>query len=114
MQEAPAPGSMAQGTAESAPGSNPGGLRVLDCFTHTGSFGLNCAMAGAADVLSVDASELALQQAAEKVDENSLYTKATKHRKNAQSGTDQGPHLTTNRLSGRGSGLLLFGRSGFG
>ena len=70
MQEAPGPGSMAQGAAEQAPGSNPGGLRVLDCFTHTGSFGLNCAMAGAADVLSVDASELALQQAAENAKRN--------------------------------------------
>ena len=70
MQEAPGPGSMTQGAAEQAPGSNPGGLRVLDCFTHTGSFGLNCAMAGAADVLSVDASELALQQAAENAKRN--------------------------------------------
>ncbi|MBP3216932.1 MAG: hypothetical protein J6M46_01015, partial [Lachnospiraceae bacterium] len=38
MQEAAelAPSSMIQGAAEQAPGSNPGGLRVLDCFTHTG------------------------------------------------------------------------------
>ena len=33
---------------------------VLDCFTHTGSFGLNCALAGAGSVLSVDASDLAI------------------------------------------------------
>ena len=39
--------------------------RVLDCFTHTGSFGLNCARAGAGHVLSVDASELAISQARE-------------------------------------------------
>ncbi len=38
-------------------------VRVLDCFTHTGSFGLNCAAAGASSVLSVDASELAIRQA---------------------------------------------------
>ena len=38
---------------------------VLDCFTHTGSFGLNCAKAGAGHVLSVDASELAISQARE-------------------------------------------------
>lgn len=41
------------------------GPSVLDCFTHTGSFGLNCALAGASDVLSVDASELAIRQAME-------------------------------------------------
>lgn len=39
------------------------GKRVLDCFTHTGAFGLNCALAGAEHVVSVDVSELALQQA---------------------------------------------------
>ncbi len=42
-----------------------GGAKVLDCFTHTGSFGLNAAVAGAASVLSVDASESALAVAAE-------------------------------------------------
>lgn len=36
---------------------------VLDCFTHTGSFALNAGIAGAADVLGVDASELAVAQA---------------------------------------------------
>ena len=41
------------------------GARVLDCFTHTGSFGLNAALAGAAEVTSVDASELAIEQAAQ-------------------------------------------------
>ncbi len=44
--------------------------RVLDCFTHTGSFGLNCAAAGAGHVLSVDASELAIQQARENAQRN--------------------------------------------
>ena len=39
------------------------GARVLDCFTHTGSFALNAAAAGAADVTAVDASEAALCQA---------------------------------------------------
>ena len=38
------------------------GGRVLDCFTHTGSFALNAAMAGAREVLAVDASELAVEQ----------------------------------------------------
>ena len=38
------------------------GKRVLDCFTHTGSFGLNCAKGGASKVTSVDISELAIEQ----------------------------------------------------
>ena len=41
------------------------GKEVLDCFTHTGSFGLNAACAGAAHVTAVDASELAIGQAKE-------------------------------------------------
>ncbi len=36
---------------------------VLDCFTHTGSFALNAAYAGATRVLGVDASETAVTQA---------------------------------------------------
>ncbi len=39
------------------------GAEVLDCFTHTGSFGLNAALGGAAHVTSVDISEKALAQA---------------------------------------------------
>ena len=39
------------------------GKRVLDCFTHTGAFGLNCAKAGAEHVLSIDVSETALSAA---------------------------------------------------
>ena len=39
------------------------GKKVLDCFTHTGSFALNAAAAGAAQVLAVDASETAILQA---------------------------------------------------
>ena len=41
------------------------GAEVLDCFTHTGSFGLNAAAGGARHVTSVDISDLALKQAAE-------------------------------------------------
>ena len=37
--------------------------RVLDCFTHTGSFALNAGIAGAREVLGVDASELGVRQA---------------------------------------------------
>ena len=39
------------------------GRRVLDCFTHTGAFALNCAAAGAAQVTAVDISPDALEQA---------------------------------------------------
>lgn len=39
--------------------------KVLDCFTHTGSFALNAGMAGAKSVLGVDASELGVAQATE-------------------------------------------------
>lgn len=39
------------------------GCRVLDCFTHTGSFALNAGIAGASEVTGVDASQLAVDQA---------------------------------------------------
>lgn len=39
------------------------GAKVLDCFTHTGSFALNAGIAGASGVTGVDASELAVEQA---------------------------------------------------
>ena len=39
------------------------GAKVLDCFTHTGSFPLNAGQAGAASVLGLDASELGVEQA---------------------------------------------------
>ena len=39
------------------------GADVLDCFTHTGSFALNAAYAGAAHVTGVDASERAVEMA---------------------------------------------------
>ncbi len=39
------------------------GARVLDCFTHTGSFALNAGIAGAAEVTGVDVSQLAVEQA---------------------------------------------------
>ena len=39
------------------------GLRVLDCFTHTGAFALNAAAGGAASVTAVDVSAQAIEQA---------------------------------------------------
>ena len=49
-----------------------GGAKVLDCFTHTGSFALNAGIAGAKSVLGVDASELAVRQATENAALNGL------------------------------------------
>ena len=46
--------------------------KVLDCFTHTGSFALNAGIAGAESVLGVDASDLAVNQARENADLNGL------------------------------------------
>ena len=36
--------------------------KVLDCFTHTGSFALNAGIAGSEKVLGVDASQLAVDR----------------------------------------------------
>lgn len=46
--------------------------KVLDCFTHTGSFALNAGAAGASSVLGVDASELGIRQAEENARLNHL------------------------------------------
>jgi len=48
------------------------GAKVLDCFTHTGSFALNAGMGGAKSVLGVDASELGIAQARENAEVNGL------------------------------------------
>ncbi|GKH51106.1 SAM-dependent methyltransferase [Eubacteriales bacterium] len=48
------------------------GARVLDCFTHTGSFALNAGLGGAREVLGVDASDLAVAQAEENAALNGL------------------------------------------
>ena len=48
---------------------------VLDCFTHTGSFGLNCALNGAKHVTSVDISSQAIDMARENAARNSLENK---------------------------------------
>ena len=46
--------------------------KVLDCFTHTGSFALNAGIAGAQSVLGVDASETAVNQARRNAELNGL------------------------------------------
>lgn len=48
------------------------GASVLDCFTHTGSFALNAGIAGAREVIGVDASQLAVDQATENAKLNGL------------------------------------------
>ena len=48
---------------------------VLDCFTHTGSFGLNCAFNGARHVTSVDISSQAIEMARENALRNGLASK---------------------------------------
>ena len=50
--------------------------RVLDCFTHTGSFALNAAIAGAKEVTGVDASELAVEQATKNAALNGVQDRA--------------------------------------
>ena len=51
------------------------GRRVLDCFTHTGAFGLNAAAGGAKHVTSVDVSADALAQAGRNAVRNGLEGK---------------------------------------
>ena len=52
-----------------------GGRRVLDCFTHTGSFALNAAKGGAAHVTAVDVSSSAIEMAKENARRNGLEEK---------------------------------------
>ena len=51
------------------------GRRVLDCFTHTGSFALNAALGGAEHVHAVDISELAVDMARENAELNGLTSR---------------------------------------
>ena len=48
------------------------GRRVLDCFTHTGSFALNAALGGAERVTAVDISASAIEMAKENARRNGL------------------------------------------
>ena len=48
------------------------GRKVLDCFTHTGSFGLNAARGGASHVTSVDISADAIAMAKKNAENNAL------------------------------------------
>ena len=48
------------------------GKRVLDCFTHMGTFALNAGIAGAKEVTGLDISEYAVAQATENAARNGL------------------------------------------
>lgn len=48
------------------------GKKVLDCFTHMGTFALNAGIAGASEVLGLDISEFAISQARENAKLNGL------------------------------------------
>lgn len=53
------------------------GQKVLDCFTHMGTFALNAGLAGAESVLGLDISEYALSQAEENARRNGLAERVT-------------------------------------
>ena len=53
------------------------GKRVLDCFTHMGTFALNAGIAGASEVTGLDISEFAVDQATENAKRNSLSDTVT-------------------------------------
>ena len=48
------------------------GKKVLDCFTHMGTFALNAGIAGAAEVMGLDISEYAIEQATANAKSNDL------------------------------------------
>lgn len=48
------------------------GKKVLDCFTHTGSFAMNAAMGGATHVTAVDVSQVAVDMASHNAEVNGL------------------------------------------
>lgn len=58
-----------------AAGRIASGKRVLDCFTHTGAFALNCAKDGAKSVTAVDISADAVAQTKKNIEMNGLADK---------------------------------------
>lgn len=58
-----------------AAGRLAAGRRVLDCFTHTGSFALNCAINGAQSVVAADISPEAIETARRNAALNGLEDK---------------------------------------
>ena len=70
------------------------GRRVLDCFTHTGSFALNAAKGGAAHVCAVDISESAVAMARKNAVRNGLQDRMSFQTANV---FDLLPQLTESR-----------------
>ena len=68
------------------------GKRVLDCFTHMGTFALNAGIAGASEVTGLDISEFAVEQATENAKRNSLSDTVTFRAANV---LDELPKLAT-------------------
>ena len=58
-----------------AAGRPAAGMRVLDCFTHTGAFALSCAKGGAVSVTAVDISADAIAQTRKNAELNGLSDK---------------------------------------
>ena len=78
------------------------GAKVLDCFTHTGSFALNAALAGAESVLAVDASETALRQAIRNAELNGFAYEARTTEQQTQAGhIDADREIPGDALTGR-------------
>ncbi len=65
-------------------------LRVLDCFTHMGTFALNCGLAGANDVTGLDISQYAVDQATANATRNGLSDRVKFRTANV---LDELPHL---------------------
>ncbi len=55
------------------------GAKVLDCFTHTGSFALNAALGGAESVLGIDISKFAIDTAVRNAVLNGFEEKVSFH-----------------------------------
>ena len=52
-------------------------VRVLDCFTHMGTFALNAGLGGADSVLGLDISEFAVAEATKNAEDNGLSDRVT-------------------------------------
>ena len=80
------------------------GRRVLDCFTHTGSFALNAAAGGAEHVHAVDISQLAVDMAESNARLNGFENRMSFQAVNV---FDLLPEITVNPYSWTDNVLLL-------
>ena len=75
------------------------GGRVLDCFTHTGSFALNAYYAGAREVIGVDVSETALEQAKKNAGLNGFHLAESGIRQGTEKAAAAGSETAENERS---------------